>query len=308
MMYFDTFNPKKTLKLVELKKNFDFLDNLYQKEKFPKVLLLTGNKGEGKFSLVSHFMHYIYDKPNYNFKENIILKEGIFHKQFLNDIYPNIIYLNGISFEKIKIEDIRNLKSQLSRRPINENKRFIILDDVEIFNMNSLNALLKLIEEPSKDNFFILINNKTRQILDTIKSRCLEIKIYLKENPRKNIIKNLLNCFDLEKILNENLIKTSPGNFIKFNYLFSELDLNIEGYFIKNLNLLLTKYKKEKDIFFKNFIFYYIDYYIEFLKIKNKIDNKSLIENRFFLLKNINNFFLYNLNQGTLLSSLKTRF
>ena len=113
----------------------------------------------------------------------------------MNDTNPNIIYLNGISFESIKIEDIRNLKSQLSRRPINENKRFIILDDVEIFNMSSLNALLKLIEEPNKDNFFILINNKTRQILDTIKSRCLEIKIYLKEKPKKKYYKKFIKLF-----------------------------------------------------------------------------------------------------------------
>ena len=32
--------------------------------------------------------------------------------------------------------------------------RFIIFDDVELFNNNSLNALLKIIEEPSKNNFF----------------------------------------------------------------------------------------------------------------------------------------------------------
>ena len=40
--------------------------------------------------------------------------------------------------------------------------RFIIFDDVELFNHNSLNALLKLIEEPTKKNYFLLINNKSR--------------------------------------------------------------------------------------------------------------------------------------------------
>ena len=31
-----------------------------------------------------------------------------------------------------------------------DNKRFIILDDVELFNINSINALLKVIEEPER--------------------------------------------------------------------------------------------------------------------------------------------------------------
>ena len=34
--------------------------------------------------------------------------------------------------------------------------RFIVLDDIELFNQNSLNALLKIIEEPSNSNFFLL--------------------------------------------------------------------------------------------------------------------------------------------------------
>ena len=56
MNHSDYFNPKKSLKLVELNKNFDFLENLYQNEKFPKALLFTGNKGEGKFTLINQLI------------------------------------------------------------------------------------------------------------------------------------------------------------------------------------------------------------------------------------------------------------
>ena len=38
---------------------------------------------------------------------------------------------------------------------------------------------LKIIEEPTKNNYFIFINNKTKPILETIKSRSLELKIIL---------------------------------------------------------------------------------------------------------------------------------
>ena len=67
-----------------------------------------------------------------------------------------------------------------------DNKRFIILDDVEMFNLNSMNALLKVIEEPSPDNYFILICNKSKPLLETIKSRCIEFYINLSSEKKKN--------------------------------------------------------------------------------------------------------------------------
>ena len=60
---------------------------------------------------------------------------------------------------------------------ISNKDRFIVFDDVELFNKNSLNALLKIIEEPSKKNFFILVNNGIKPMLETITSRSLEFKI-----------------------------------------------------------------------------------------------------------------------------------
>ena len=38
------------------------------------------------------------------------------------------------------------LKNNLLKSPVMDNKRFIILDDVELFNINSINALLKVID------------------------------------------------------------------------------------------------------------------------------------------------------------------
>ena len=149
--------------------------------------MLSGRKGDGKFTLISHLLHYYFDKQNYIENENTI-KVSAFHEQFLSDTFPNIYYLNGSDFKNVKIEDIRILKNNLLKKPIIEKKRFIILDDVETFNTNSLNGLLKIIEEPGESNYFILINNSTENLLDTIKSRCLELKIILSEKSRLNII------------------------------------------------------------------------------------------------------------------------
>ena len=49
------FNPKKTNKLFGLKKEFHLLKNLIENNELPKVLLLSGEKGSGKFTLINHF-------------------------------------------------------------------------------------------------------------------------------------------------------------------------------------------------------------------------------------------------------------
>ena len=105
----------------------------------------------------------------------------VFLNQFIENLFPNILYLNGSDYRNVRIDDIRKIINHLNKSPIKKDKRFIILDDVETFNINSLNALLKIIEEPNKENYFILINNKTKPLIETIKSRCLEIKIFLKQ-------------------------------------------------------------------------------------------------------------------------------
>ena len=55
---------------------------------------------------------------------------------------------------------------------------------VDAYRPNAANSLLKLIEEPSENNYFILINNGRKKLIETIKSRAIETKIFL---IRKNI-------------------------------------------------------------------------------------------------------------------------
>ena len=131
----------------------------------------------------------------------------------MENTFSNIIYLNGSDYKNAKIENIRELKNQLLKSPLSGKKRFVILDDVECFNNNSLNALLKIIEEPSEKNYFILINNNSKPLLETIKSRCLEIKIILSSKQKDRIKSSLFDYFNQKMIFNNNSLDISPGNF-----------------------------------------------------------------------------------------------
>ena len=95
MTYPSYFNSKKSLNLFDLSDNFMLLKDLYTKNKLPKVLMLSGKKGSGKSTIVNHLMYYIFDKENYNEEINQLSSNSIFHSQFLNNIYTNIIYILG---------------------------------------------------------------------------------------------------------------------------------------------------------------------------------------------------------------------
>ena len=79
MILSEYFNPKKTVKLFELKEQYDFLKNLILEDRFPRALLITGKKGIGKASLIIHLMHFIFNKNFYNEKENLVLKKNSFY-------------------------------------------------------------------------------------------------------------------------------------------------------------------------------------------------------------------------------------
>ena len=166
------------------------------------------------------------------------------------------------------------------------------MDDVENFNIQSLNALLKLTEEPGKNNYFILINNKSKTLPETIKSRCLEIKVVLSQNQVNNILVFLEKYFNQKIDLDRQLLSTSPGLLLRFNNFFYENDINIDNNFIKNLNKIMIIYKKEKNFFCRDLLIFFVDYYFKKNKFKNSLYSGKYIEKRLSIIKNINNFFL----------------
>ena len=305
MIMLDNFNPKETQYLFELKENFNFFKVLLLKNKLPKVVMLTGEKGIGKSTLINHIMHYYFDTENYDIDKNSLNPKSSFHKQYLENLFQNIVYLNQ---NKVKIDDVRNLKDLILKTPYSNKKRFIIFDDIDTYNTNSLNALLKTIEEPTSNNQFILINNKTNPLLETIRSRALDIKINLNMETKNQILSLLIEYFKQEIILNPNFVNISPGNFLKYNFFFSQNKIEINNSFLKNLNLLINFQKKNKDFFFKNLMFFFVDYYYQKIKSENRISNDLLIKKRSLIIKNINDYFVFNLSHNTLLNSLKNSF
>lgn len=302
------FNPRHSTELYGLNKEFDNLKNLILSNKLPKVTLLTGQKGIGKLTLINHLVINYFDKINYNLLEKKIIQKNNFFTNLSKDLISNVIYVDSNNFKIINLETIRNLKTLLQKKPIYNDKRFIILDNVETFNINSINALLKIIEEPNDNDYFILINNKMKPLLETLKSRCLEYNIDLKKDQREVIIKSIIKKYNLNITIDQNLIYISPGNFLRYNSILNDYKIDISEKFFKNFKTLLDIYIKTKSSISKDLLLFYSEYYLKKKKDEKNLSNTKFIRDRSFLLSYINDFFLYNLNKSTLLRSIENRF
>jgi len=302
-------NQLYSIKLVGLNSDFNEMVNLYEANKFPKVLLLNGKKGSGKFTMVMHLINYIFSKNEttlYNLKDKIINTDSPFYNSILNKTTQDVIFIQAEENKNIKIEDIRSLKSTLGNSSLSNNPRFTIIDEVEFLNTNSVNALLKTLEEPSDNNFFILINNQQVDLTDTISSRCLKSNIFLNSSQSSQIINHLIKDRGINNLI-DSCSGLSPGLFLKYNEIYLKYKINEDDSMLTKLNIIINAYKKDKDKLLINLAFFLID--SSFLKKiqNNKNEIESLLEVKTSIMKTINDFVQFNLNINSVLNLIKIK-
>ena len=300
-------NPFQSIKLISMNKYFNEMVQLYDTGSFPKVLLLSRKKGIGKFTLVFHFLNYIFSKKdnlNYNTEDKIIDVNSNFYNSIINQNCADVIFLQAIEGKNIKIDDVRNLKSTLSSSSLSTNSRFIIIDEVEFLNTNSVNALLKTLEEPSKNNFFILINNQQADLIATISSRCLQNKIYLNLNDRNKIVDHLIENRKISLLINDDGILT-PGLLLAYNELFVKYKIFPEDDIFLKVHKLLNAFKKDKDKTLIGLTVFLVDQFFYKLIKKNNSKIDFLLHLKLSIVYKINDFIVYNLNINSVLKSIE---
>jgi len=76
----------------------------------------------------------------------------------------------------IRISRVREVRAELQKTPFEFKRRVVIIMNIENANVESQNALLKVLEEGFKDTVFILISSKPTFVLPTITSRAIKIR------------------------------------------------------------------------------------------------------------------------------------
>jgi DNA polymerase-3 subunit delta' len=295
-------NPLTQINLFEHKEIFNQLYKLSKNDTLPNKILLSGEKGIGKSTLAYHLINFVLSENEenpYDYENNKINPDNKSYKLILNKSNPNFYLIDVLEEKKnIDINQIRELIINLNKSSFNNKKRFVLIDNIELLNLNSINALLKILEEPNENINFILINNNKR-VLPTLKSRCLNFKVFLTKDQSIRIVNELLNN-DINTIINNKLFDyyATPGKLFNLIKLSEEYDLDLVNFDLKTTLTTIIKdkiYKKDKSII--EIIYSFIELYF---RNNISIENISLLKSYNYFLEKISNTRTYNLDEEIL--------
>lgn len=297
-------SPITQTKLYGLENKFTELSNLFINNKLPTKIILSGQKGIGKCTLAYHLINFVLSKDevnSYDTNNFSINNENKSFKLVLNNSHPNFNLIDVLTDKKqIDLSQIKLLIKNLSKSTFTTGPRIILIDNIELLNRNSINALLKTLEEPNDNTFFILIHNN-KKVLPTLTSRCLNFKISLTNKNSISIFESLIGT-EINQKVNNDLIDYyfTPGNL--FNLLLwaqkNKIDLkNIE--LREFLSIILDKDFIKKDLFLNYIIYNFIELYL--IK-KISIKYSKLYS---YFIEQFDNTKKFNLNFDVILSEFK---
>ena len=303
--------PSNNSTLIGYNEIFLNLKNLYDKNLLPNKIIFSGNSGIGKSTFAYHLANYIFSKSEdnkYDTKENLILQKNRSYNLILNNSHPNFFLISNDDDKKnIQISKIREMISFTNKSSFNGDSKIILIDNVEFLNVNSINALLKVIEEPNDKIFFFLIHNSKTKILDTLNSRCIKFNFYLKNEDKLKIINKISNS-DFYNDLNNDFKNNynSPGDIISLYNFFKNNNIDLKVSIDNFLKLIIEKRLYKKDLFIKDKLSFFIELYFNkkliYFKSKDKIYNLY----KYFLVK-IHECNKYNLDIENILIELNGR-
>ncbi|MFT5169488.1 MAG: DNA polymerase-3 subunit delta' [Candidatus Omnitrophota bacterium] len=119
--------------------------------------------------------------------------------------YPDLHVIESEEGSAIKIEQIRGLIDRIKLCPFMAQKKVFIIKDVDLLTIESSNALLKTLEEPTNHSVLLLTTSVPENILDTVKSRCHLVRFLPFRNEEL-----------LQKLTNEHAMDKSEAHFLAY--------------------------------------------------------------------------------------------
>ena len=221
------------------------LENIMEAKFFNNGYIFYGAEDVGKKQTALNFIKRIFKQ--YSTSENI-------DERITNNNHPDFLMIEPTFLVKgkstknkdsniiknnnaeiIKIEQIRNIKTFLSQKSIESEKKIVLIIDSHLLNESASNCLLKTLEEPS-NGIFILLTSRLNLLLDTIKSRCQIIRFRSFSSKQiKLLLKNHLDLNDLN--INKNLdfedlvhsANGSPGKIMSNIEIWEQLSEEIKS-------------------------------------------------------------------------------
>ena len=141
-------------------------------------LLIYGAKQSGAAEFIHYFINFMLcQNPDNGTPCGVCTSCTL----FLNDNHPDLITLQNENEEDkskaIKVDQIRKLIDYAALSSHISKYKIIYLPDALLLNLNSANALLKILEEPPANCIFILYAESINRLLPTLLSRCFKYQL-----------------------------------------------------------------------------------------------------------------------------------
>ena len=278
--------PRSNYSVKGHKENISYLTNSFLKNSLHHAYIFSGDKGVGKATFAYAFSRKLL--TNDKTKDFDTFNNNKINKLIEANSHPDLLVIEPEENSKksfISIEQIRECSQFFSQTSSMSKWRICILDSIDFMDISSTNTILKILEEPPSNCLFLIISHNIGMVLDTIKSRCLELRFQnlsdeimidkiklLKPNILKNELDNLIinangSFGRLQNLLHSDSLKISSvindifekGELSESIYDFSDfilkdgIGINKFDIFIEILNFKLNSYIKEKAIYNKNF-------------------------------------------------------
>ena len=241
-------------------KQWEFFKEKFETGQLSHSYLLSGNNDIGKIDFAKLFIKFINCQSKINSQpcgkcSNCLAIE--------NGNFPDLLYIKPEENGGIQIAKIREAQNFLNLKSYYGAFKSVIVQNAETMNWEAQSCFLKTLEEPKGQTLLFLISQKPEILLDTIKSRCQQIKFFGRPKITDEKLKKE------EEILKE-LLKYCEADIVeKFKYAKS---IDFEKTNLRDVIHPLEKYTRY--LLFKKIVGKDEKGY--FLNIKSRMDNYTV--------------------------------
>lgn len=159
-------------------KNWEHLTQLSIKNSLPASLLLWGQKGLGLQHFAEQFSAWLLCEARsiVNSLSPYPCGKCVACQWIAAGTHPDRLIITPESNSTtIKVDAIREIHAFSEKKSHRGQCRVMLISPAEAMNVSAANALLKILEEPFEDTFFLLVSHNLSALLPTILSRCQKV-------------------------------------------------------------------------------------------------------------------------------------
>lgn len=106
-------------------------------------------------------------------------------RKVFSGIHPDVITVRDEAHKNLSVDTIRQIRSDAYIRPNEGNRKVYIFPDCTILTEQDQNVLLKIVEEGPPYAAFLFCAENASVVLQTLRSRCVELKLHPAETGEK---------------------------------------------------------------------------------------------------------------------------